>query len=147
MRTMGELVLAYDVPGHPKTKGSLEVINSGRLTGRPVLRDTPASKRWRQLVAYATQRAMAERQNINGSTPLVGPIEGPVRIEVIYRLAVTEERLIEQGSGDVDKLDRNLLDALQDAGLYANDAQVVRCWSEKVSDLQTPGMSVAIWVP
>jgi Holliday junction resolvase RusA-like endonuclease len=141
-----EMVLQVGVPGHPKTKGSLTPINSGRLTGRVVLRDTPASKRWRQLVAYAVRNAMANRQRLSGPDPLVGPIEGPVFITVVYRLPVTEAKLIEQGSGDVDKLDRNLLDALQDAGLYHNDAQVVRCWSDKVSDLKDPGMDFTVWV-
>ncbi len=134
-----KMVLQVSVPGHPKTKGSLTPINSGRLTGRVVLRDTPASKRWRQLVAYAVSGAM------RGVTQ-AWPLEGPVRVTVVYRLAVTEERLIEQGSGDVDKLDRNLLDALQDAGLYRNDAQVVRCWSDKVADLENPGMDFTVWV-
>lgn len=118
------IVLRVWVPGRPKTKGSLEVVNSGRLTGRAVLRDSPASKRWRMLVADRVRREMRS----GGLGPLVGPVE----LQLRYTLPLDEDGLIERGSGDIDKLDRNILDALTDAGVYSDDAQVVRCWSEKI---------------
>ena len=127
-------LLDFWVPGHAKTKGSLEprapkchCCTACRGYARmPQLRDTPGSKRWRGLVAYAATQAMRR-------APRAWPLKGPVEMALVYRLAVTEEELIEQGAGDIDKLERNIFDALQDAGVYANDAQVVRCAHEKVA--------------
>jgi Holliday junction resolvase RusA-like endonuclease len=132
-------VLKFWVPGHPKTKGSLRVLNSGRLSGRAVLQDTPASKRWRALVVYAAQIAM------RGETQ-AWPLDGPVRVDVEYWLPVKDEAaLIAQGAGDKDKLDRNIYDALQDAGVFANDSQVVDGQSTKaVAQGQGPGARIVV---
>ena len=139
-------VLEFWVPGYPKTKGSLRVLNSGRLSGRAVLQDTPASKRWRALVAYAAGAAMRGRQNINGPMPMTEPIDGPVRVDVEYWLPVKDESaLIAQGAGDKDKLDRNVYDALQDAGVFVNDSQVVDGQSTKyVASGQGPGARIIV---
>ncbi len=134
---MAEWVLDFWVPGAPKTKGSLTpraprceccAACSGYL-GRPQLRDSVGSKRWRQLVAYSAGAALRDRaQNLAAfSWPLTGPIE----LDLTYCLPVDVAKLIEQGSGDLDKLERNIFDALQDAGVYANDAQVVACTHRK----------------
>jgi Holliday junction resolvase RusA-like endonuclease len=128
-------VLDFWVPGHPKTKGSLQVVNSGRLSGRAVLRDTPASKRWRQLVAYAAGEAM-KATSVRTGLETLWPLAGPVSLTLTYYLPVDEAALIAQGSGDIDKLERNIFDALQDAGVYANDAQVVDCWHGKRVPIQ-----------
>lgn len=147
-------VLRFWVPGNPKTKGSLKVLNSGRLSGRAVLQDTPTSKRWRQLVAVRARDAMGAAQlaPVLRETGKICALAGPVALRVEYFLPVSGHRLIEQGSGDVDKLDRNVLDALQDANLYDNDSQVVRCWSDKLcADVGTGGRSpgaeivVSVW--
>lgn len=124
-------VLRFWVPGNPKTKGSLEVINSGRVRGRAVLRDTPASKRWRQMVAHMAL-AEKDRHRVRPESHQDWPLVGPVRVDVHYSLPVsTIAELIAQGAGDKDKLDRNVYDALQDAGIYANDSQVVDGASKK----------------
>jgi len=132
---VAEWLLDFWVPGAPKTKGSLTPraprchccsMCSGYL-GRPQLRDSVGSKRWRQLVAYSAGAAMS------GATQ-AWPLTGPVELDLTYYLPVDVAKLIEQGSGDLDKLERNIFDALQDAGVYANDAQVVACahrkWAE-----------------
>ena len=132
-------MLEFWVPGHPKTKGSLRVLNSGRLSGRAVLQDTPASKRWRALVAYAAGQAMR-------SVTQAWPLDGPVRVDVEYWLPVKDEvALIAQGAGDKDKLDRNIYDALQDAGVFANDSQVVDGQSTKyVARGRGPGARIIV---
>jgi Holliday junction resolvase RusA-like endonuclease len=134
-------VVRFWVPGNPKTKGSLDVINSGRGSGgRAVLQDAPASKRWRKMVAYGAGAAMS------GVTQAF-PLGGLVGIVATYWLPVwSNEELIAQGSGDIDKLDRNILDALQDAGIYGNDAQVVQCNSVKLAAAGRPDGAGALVV-
>lgn len=148
-------VLRFWVPGNPKTKGSLEVVNSGRLKGRPVLRDSKASGLWRQLVAYQARQEIA-KAGAAYDGPSRFPLVGQVSTYCYYFLPATPLELIRQGSGDVDKLDRNIFDALQDAGVYANDAQIVRSFSEKFSmdDVSPaelvrrgPGVDVVVQAP
>ena len=72
-----------------------------------------------------------------------------MRTALTYYLPVTPERLVQQGSGDIDKLERNVLDALTQAGVYVDDAQVVACTHEKVcadpKTWQTPGVRIQVW--
>jgi len=140
----GVEVLNFWVPGPPKTKGSLDVVNSGRAGGRPVLQDSPASKRWRKLVAYAAER---ERNSevIPISAPLSRvmtgwPLIGPVAVDLEFVLSGDP---IAVRSGDLDKLYRNVLDALTDAGVYEDDVQVVRLSGSKTGD-GDPGVRVRV---
>lgn len=126
-------VLNFWVPGPPKTKGSLDVVNSGRGGGRPVLQDSPASKRWRKLVAYLAEQA--KRDATQGF-----PLDCAVAVDLAFVLSgdPTAPR-----SGDLDKLYRNVLDALTDAGVYEDDVQVVRLSGSKVGD-GDPGVRVRV---
>lgn len=62
-------------------------------------------------------------------------------------LADQQAWLIEEGSGDSDKLLRNLFDAAQDAGVIVNDAQFLSAIVEKrLADADNPaGVAVTIW--
>lgn len=119
------VVLQFFVPGRPKTKGSLTA-RARRChccdacqgyEGQPQLRDTVASARWRKLMAYQATQAMRAQ-------PHAWPMLGPVWLHVIFILPVDDP--IMTGAGDVDKLLRNLMDALQDAQVYRDDVQVVK---------------------
>ena len=126
------LVLSCWVPGRPKTKGSLTVINAKRN----VVSDTPASKRWRALMAYSAAALVK------------APLEGPVVVVAVFHLPVVD---VAAGRvGDLDKLARNLLDALTDAGVYGDDVQVTRLICEKVAaDMagRGPGVDLRVLVP
>ena len=126
------LVLSCWVPGRPKTKGSLTVINGARN----VVSDTPASKRWRALMAYAAAALVK------------APLDGPVVVVAVFHLPVVD---VAGGRvGDLDKLARNLLDALTDAGVYGDDVQVTRLICEKVpADMagRGPGVDLRVLVP
>ena len=119
------------MPGAPKTKGSLSARAprckcSSTCPGyrdQPQLRDSEGSKRWRKLVAYQAEQAMR-------GEPRAWPLSGWVALEILYVLPAAD--LLAQGAGDLDKLDRNVFDALQDAQVFENDAQVARCMSEKI---------------
>lgn len=103
------LVMAW-VPGAPKTKGSLAVRN-GR-TG--ALRESVAgSTRWRQLMA---ERFVAMRQQPE-------PWAGPAGVTAYFYLPRGDPATTR--AGDIDKLTRNVLDALEDAKIWADDVQCV----------------------
>lgn len=131
---------ALDVwcPGRPKTKGSLSVVNGSR----GVLRDTPASKRWRELMGYAAKHAMAAR-SMDRMAP-VFPLIGRVGVSAHFLLPVPDAAAAR--TGDLDKLLRNLLDALQDVGVYVDDAQVVQVQAAKsVAGERGPGVEVSVF--
>jgi Holliday junction resolvase RusA-like endonuclease len=130
------------VPGHPKTKGSLTIVPGRRCrccpacqgyVGKPHAKDTPASGAWRKLMAYQLRARARDRPDI---FPLVGPV-------AVYALWVLAGDVITTGAGDKDKLDRNLFDALTDAGVYADDVQVVDGRTMKIRG-DSPGVGICV---
>lgn len=106
------------VPGNPRTKGSV-----GIQRGRRVVQAVEGSEHWAQMVQRAAELARAR---------LAMPtLTGPVSVHVLYWLDVADIAVKGPGSGDLDKLDRNILDALTKARVYGDDVQVVRIVAEK----------------
>jgi len=136
-------VLNFWVPGPPKTKGSLQP-RAPRChccdacegyVGTPQLRDSVGSSRWRRLVAYQADRA------IKAVPPpeRLFPVLAPVAVDLTFGLLGDPVAI---GAGDLDKLYRNVLDALTDAGVYQDDVQVVRLSGSKSQD--EPGVRVRV---
>lgn len=137
------------VPGHPRTKGSLSAKGS-------YVSDTPASKRWRALMAETVRQDVTLR----GAHPDVYPYAGPVAVWCVAWLqrpgsAVSAEPAIWHNAGDVDKLARNVLDAIaadakssiMNGGVIMNDNQVIRLSIEKFAAHQpdrSPGMYLCV---
>lgn len=138
------------VPGCPKTKGSLDFHGSGRVTENVI-----GSKEWRRQVAYLVRSERSGRGLVEPS-----PASVAVGVRVLFVLPVpvgvyrvdpatgeladyiSEYAPIEVRSGDLDKLCRNVLDALTDAGAYEDDVQVCRLIADKVyADGRTAGSS------
>lgn len=126
------LVMAW-VPGAPKTKGSLAVRNG--KTG--ALRESVAgSTRWRQLMAkaFVTARQQAE------------PWAGPAGVTAYFYLPRDDPATTR--AGDIDKLTRNVLDALEDARIWADDVQCVtldvRKLGARLSPRDGPGAFVTV---
>jgi Holliday junction resolvase RusA-like endonuclease len=105
--------------GEPRTKGSVAI-----QRGRRVVQAVEGSAQWAEMVRRAVVTAM-ERQGVETLT------EGPVSVHLRYWLDVTDVTVKGPGSGDTDKLDRNILDALTKAKAYGDDVQVVRIVAEK----------------
>jgi hypothetical protein len=132
------------VPGNPRTKGSL--LNN---------QDTLQSKRWRALMADQVRRDIARRSATHpGYDPTMPPYTGAVDVELVAFLAVPAAATraeflggaptrnapaIWHNAGDVDKLARNVLDAIaadaksaiMNGGAIMNDNQVIRLMAEK----------------
>lgn len=122
------------VPGRPKTKGSLDFV------GGHVVENVAGSKRWRQLVAYQVEHVLALDPAQIAS---IWPWPGPVAVACVFHMPVTD--VTRARSGDLDKLMRNVLDALQDAGMYGDDVAVTRAVLEKVpAGERGPGLDLTI---
>lgn len=131
------------VPGQPKTKGSMRGVGGGNM-----IESVAGSTRWRMLVAERVRRDRAQRQlDVPSARPvgvrLVFWVEPPVSLIGTERAATATWI----GAGDVDKLARNVLDALTDARAYADDNQVVRLLVEEcvAAPNRPAGVLVQCW--
>lgn len=129
------------IPGRPVTKGSLTRVGD-RLT------DTPQSKAWRRIMAGAIRDDLRRR----GQAGIVGPWPGPVDVYAAWFLPGDP---LAVRAGDIDKLVRNLLDALSApterttdrslcAGAIVDDNQVQSLTSHKLQDATAPGVVVGV---
>lgn len=123
-------ILDVFVAGRPKTKGSM--VAKPRKGGSVYLEQSVSgSVAWARLVEHAVRSIWGDRPK---------RVDVPIRAMLTYYLPVTPEMLIERGSGDIDKLERNILDALTKAGVYGDDAQVVAVMHEKMCADPVHGM-------
>lgn len=142
------LVARFFAQGQPRSKGSLKVITPrGR---RPILAEQGEhSKAWRTVIRNAILTQVNFRH-----TAYPGPVE--VRAVFFFQRTTGVNGEVwpshdtpyptDRNLGDLDKLERNLLDALTDSGLIADDAQVVTLRSEKrwTAPNSVPGVQVHV---
>ena len=146
-RAVGEAArpapLVISVHGTPAPQGSKRHVGRGVM-----VESSKAVKPWREAVKYAVIQWAQDRyrhgQNTDDPT---WPITGPVTVRVTftftrpkshYRTGRNRHLLRDQaptwpaGKPDIDKVLRSTLDALSDAGVWRDDAQVVRVVMAKV---------------
>jgi len=113
--------LEFWVPGVARPKGSVDVGAQGQVL------HTPASKDRAGLIKRAARTAMVEY-----GWKRVDP---PLGIEVTHiawlPCAGGAIMATGTGSGDLDKLERNLWDALTEAGVWGDDVQVIDVQARK----------------
>jgi len=131
--------IAVKVYGRPAPKGSLRVV--GRGPNRNVIEDNPDTEAWRALVARAG-RAWYRAGLLDA--PIVDPVALFVTVTLERPTTVSQRsrpwpHKRSPGHGDADKLARTILDGLQDAKVYADDAQVVELTIVKAYP-DTPGV-------
>ena len=135
IRTLAEVW----IPGRPRTKGSLNDHGNGGMS------DSPASKRWRAHMVDSVRMSFRVIGHAEAGTV---PSVRPIRVEALcFMPAATAESMEDDeeifaatspkrtsGNGDLDKLARNLLDALardlhddtkKGADLFADDVRVI----------------------
>jgi Holliday junction resolvase RusA-like endonuclease len=147
-------VCEFTVTGTPVTQGSKTGFVVKTASGhRAIVADQNAKKLkpWREAVRQDAITAMA------GRDPFTGPVTVTVRFALARPSSAPKTRRTwptGARSGDVDKLLRAILDALTDAGVFADDAQVVR--AEAIKDyagyglndrLTTPGAAITVHAP
>lgn len=119
------------VRGAPIPKGSLRCV--GRGGRHQIIEDNPRTEGWRQHVADAAS-----------SAPIRADLHQPIGVEITSTISRPRYHIGARGlraaapampamgrTGDVDKLARLVLDALQDSGMLDDDAQVVEVTSRK----------------
>jgi Holliday junction resolvase RusA-like endonuclease len=141
--------------GDPKPKGSMRHVGKGRM-----VEQVAGSKPWREAVKYAALVYLHgdEKPLRNETFPTWIPLDGPICCEITYTVrkptSAPKTRIswpITRSSGDVDKVARNCLDALVDAGVMGDDSQVVELTVRKVypdegiDALHTPGAVIRVW--
>jgi Holliday junction resolvase RusA-like endonuclease len=133
--------LVVTVYGKPVTQGSKTRTKWG-------IRDDNADRLrpWREAVKQAALDVV----------PMTGRIEGPVSVQVVFTFdrpkSAPKSRPcwpITRSSGDLDKLQRALFDALTDAGVWRDDSQVIDVRARKVhvgddGALHIPGAVVTV---
>jgi Holliday junction resolvase RusA-like endonuclease len=125
-----EIVLT--IPGTPAPKGSLRC---RRNPSHTLYEDNPRTKPWREKVADAARKVQ--------QTPDKGQ---PLDVEITFTFdrpkSVRRDLPASRSVGDVDKLVRTILDALQDGGALLDDAQVTDVSARKryvrLDDENTP---------
>lgn len=95
---------------------------------------------WRDKVADAALQAR-----------LAGGIDtftGPVRLAITFYMPrpKTVKRAFPCVAPDLDKLTRAVGDALQQAAVYKNDAQIVACCSSKFYSYDDPNKAPGAWI-
>lgn len=134
------------IPGHPQPKGSLKCVGRRGQRGHVLVEDNLDTKPWRaelvRVFRHATQRGVT-RQPIR--VELTSTLERPRSHYGTGRNAARVKPSAPtypttHGTGDVDKLARLVLDALEDVAILSNDAQVVEVLSRKcyAGDTLTP---------
>lgn len=125
--------MALHVPGRPRPKGSLK--NTCRKDRKHTIRSeeqVKGSKAWKEYVAAYVQRWALQQYGRHLQ------VELPVELRVVYFFDRTREDRpkelypVAMEIGDLDKLDRNIGDALVSSGLIKDDQYIVRIESRKM---------------
>lgn len=127
------------IPGDPAPKGSLKCIGGAKGKGHRLIEDNARTKPWRDKIADATRHRLQPYRAAAGQ---------PIGAEVTFTLNRPRSHYgtgrnagvlkmsapaypVSHSTGDVDKLLRLVLDALQDAEVLPDDCQVVDTTSRK----------------
>lgn len=150
--SVGALLAEFWVIHRPRTKGSLNAYcmrnRAHTVRIEESVKDSPVFRRKVALAAQADQR---ERHGCGPGNYLLST--DPVLIEVMFWFDPDAEDCGDDlfptvvTIGDLDKLLRNALDALQDSGLIRNDSQVTTILTRK--RWARPGRSgarIRVWV-
>ncbi len=97
-----------------------------RVRGLLMMVNTKEAKAWKLAACWSLKSQRGTRKTITG----------PVALSIISYLPTT--------SGDVDNYAKATLDALQEAGIIANDRQVQRMCIAKEKDRQRPRVTITI---
>lgn len=139
------------VYGDPATKGSMKCIGARGGRGRHTLipDNKPAAVIWHRKLMTAGKQA------VDKFGPLSGPIVCDITVTVARPASTTVKTRpwpVTRSSGDKDKHERAVLDALDNAGLYGDDSQIVsgnttKCYPDTpgaVDRLDRPGVIIRI---
>lgn len=136
------------VPGHPLPKGSLKCV--GRNGRHQIIDDNPNTRVWLDQVAESAaqqlQLTLTPHQGVGIEIACILPRPASHhrtgRNRFLLRANAPELPVLRQ-TGDVDKLARLVLDALQSAGVLADDSQVIELTVRKAYGI--PGIIARLY--
>jgi Holliday junction resolvase RusA-like endonuclease len=142
-------VFAIRVFGTPAPQGSKNAFRN-QYTGR--IQQVESSKKvkpWREAVRSTVADALALVDDWH-------PLDCPLELDMVFTLtkpaSAPKRRTWPMRTPDLSKLARSTEDALKDAGLYADDARIVRYRTlakvyplEDVDALPSPGVLLRVW--
>ena len=113
---MSEWVLDLYVEGEPRAQGSMKHVGNGRMVHDPKM------VKWRDCVADCLKVAVG---TFYGPWE---PFDAPVEVHVKFWLPRPKKPRLENAATalDLDKLQRCIGDALEQSGVLANDARIVK---------------------
>lgn len=128
------------ITGAPAPKGSLRCI--GGAGGRhQLIEDNKRTKPWRDKIATEIRRAWPIDQHAAPGQPIGAEVTttherpaghlGTGRNSGVVKASYADVHPVTRSAGDVDKLARLILDAIQDTGVLPDDAQVVELIQRK----------------
>jgi Holliday junction resolvase RusA-like endonuclease len=139
--------ISFDVPGEPQPQGSTRAFRHHRTGRVMVTSDNARLRPWRDAMTWHAQQALAGR----------AALTGPVAVRLDFRFVRPRGHFGKRGlrptaprqhlvRPDLDKLVRGALDALGQAGVWLDDAQVVEVRARKAYD-ERPGARVEVGRP
>jgi len=118
-------------PGRPRTKGSLRHQGRGHM-----VEQVAGSGLWRRLIAEKLAFTLGQEQGQDGPVRKYLPYVGPVSARAVFwfagRVEGGDPYPVGRRYGDLDKLARNIGDAMTDAGVIADDSLIVGWELEKL---------------
>lgn len=125
------------IPGHPAPKGSLKCV--GRGGHHQLVEDNKRTKDWRHTVKLWAKRSwpadVVKGQPVGVELTFTMPRPaghyGTGKNKGLVKASCVDAVPVTRSSGDLDKLVRLVLDALQDAGALVDDAQVLEVAARK----------------
>ena len=155
--------LVITIPGHPAPKGSLRCIGGRGGKGHVLIEDNKNTSQWRSTVAGWITRRWPAHQNADPGQPLGAEVTftlprprghyGTGRNADLIKDSAPEWP-VSHATGDVDKLLRLILDALQDTPLVPDDCAILEVTARKTfvygpshvpDSLNYPGVVVRLY--
>ena len=132
------------IPGTPVPKGSMKCI--GRGGRHQLVEDNPRTTPWRRRIASLV------RSRVTSEAAPRQPLAVDLLFTVPRPKSVRAAHPVTRSAGDLDKLVRLALDALQDTALLPDDAQVVELHAWKAYEaagmgMPYPGLRVRLYDP
>lgn len=132
-----------DIIGKPRPKGSLRFLGKGRAAQEQV----KGSVEWKDHCTKTIRLWMKRSAQSQVQGLSLWPWLEPVEVRLLFRFQArpgAREEPTERQIGDLDKLVRNVLDALTQGGLIGDDSQVVRLLAEKCYSPGLPGVVIDV---
>lgn len=132
--------LVITIPGDPAPKGSLKCIGRRGRVAHNLVEDNEKSTPWREKIVWLLKSKRGRWTPAAHHQPIAAEVTFTLaRPPSQYGQGRNSKRVLPsapayptaKGTGDVDKLLRLVLDALEDAGVLDNDAQIIEVTTRK----------------